>query len=225
MSTPERLEGIRVVGFDLDQTLYPKSPEIDEMIGHYLYERIVEHRSVSLAEARELFTSRYLEGSGMSGGEVMRDLGLANGAELVQEALERADITSLLQPDPATCELLAALAQSYRSVDLITGSGREQARQKLAALNIPLETFGLVITDDEASKATGASYRLWLSHYPNLGPDQFVYIGDRPRSDYEIPAALGIRTVLVYVRETNPDIDAYQIANLLGLRDILLMKD
>src|SRR3989338_3406130 len=96
------LTDIRVIGFDLDQTLYPKSPLVDEKIQEYLYRKIADHARVNLNEAERLFKGRYRRGAGMSGSETLRDLGLSNVSGLVQEALEHADIASILSPDPET---------------------------------------------------------------------------------------------------------------------------
>ncbi|MEA2701768.1 MAG: hypothetical protein QOE22_477 [Candidatus Parcubacteria bacterium] len=224
METPDYLNDIRVVGFDLDQTLYPKSPVIDEMIQSYLYLKIAEHMGVSLAEAEKLFKGRYRGGAGMSGRETLEDLGLPNASDLVQEALEHADLTSVLVPDQETNLLLARAREAYEGMDLITGSNLEQTRKKLVALDIGMDAFSHVITQDDAWKLNGDAYRLWLSYYPHLEPHQFLYVGDRARSDHEVPASLGIRTCLVYVESPDVALPALQLVNLRDLRDMLPLK-
>lgn len=223
MERPDWIAHIRVIGFDLDQTLYPKSPEIDEKIQKYLYEKISEQRDVPLAEAKRLFEERYRGGSGMTGSETLRDLGLANASELVQEALERADIAGSLHPDPDTNRLLADIRAAYDGLDLITGSNRVQTKKKLDALGLSLASFTHVLTADDATKSTGDSYRLWRAAYPHLTADRFLYIGDRVRSDHEIPSALGIRTALVYIREADPALRTLQVKDISSLRSLLLL--
>jgi len=215
------LSEIHIVGFDLDQTLYPKSPLVDEKIQEYLYQKIAKRRVVSLDEAEQLFKERYRGGAGMTGGQTLRDLGLADGSEIVQEALERADIASMLVSDETVNRLLGVLRERYEGVDLITSSNREQTEKKLSALGIALETFSSIITSDDSSKSTGDSYRLWLSLYPHLEPKQFLYIGDRVKSDHEIPSALGIKTALVYVQTPDPALLCPQYASLTVLLSLL----
>ena len=210
MGKPEWLRDIRVVGFDLDQTLYPKSPLIDEMIQSYLYEKIATHRNVSLEVAKNLFDERYCAGSGMSGSQTLRNLGLTNGSDLVQEALEHANIASVLSPDIETNKLLNQLSAKYEGVDLITGSNMRQTILKLNALGIPLDTFSHILSADDGSKSSGDNFHIWLTLYPHLSPNQFLYVGDRPRTDHEIPSALGIRTALVYVKTLDPTIQCQQ---------------
>lgn len=218
---PSSFNDIRVVGFDLDQTLYPKSPLVDEKIQSYLYRKISEHTDVSLAEGERLFKERYRDGAGMSGRVTLEDLGLPNASDLVQEALENADLASVLVPDPETNLFLTELRSAYEGMDLITGSNLEQTRKKLAALGLGIETFSHVLTENDARKTTGDSYRLWLSLYPHLEPHQFLYVGDRARSDHEVPAALGIRTCLVYVPSPDATVTALQLASLRDLRAVL----
>lgn len=223
MSTDPRnlFEGIQVVGFDLDQTLYPKSPVIDEKIQSYLYARISEHRGVTLVEAEKLFKDRYRQGAGMSGSETLADLGLPNGSELVQEALEHADLASVLTPDSATIQFIQTLRKRFVGVDLVTGSNLVQTTKKLAALDLPLDLFTQVITKDDASKSNGDAYRMWLSHYPAWKSEQFLYIGDRIRTDHEIPAALGIRTCLVYVTKAKATSVTTELPDFADLRELL----
>lgn len=223
METPD-LKDIRVVGFDLDQTLYPKSPLIDERIQAYLYQKIAEHAGVSLVEAEKLFKDRYRNGAGMSGRETLEDLGLPDASDMVQEALEHADLTSVLVPDLETNQLLEDIGKAYEGMDLITGSNLEQTTKKLAVLDIDTSVFTHVITADDSKKSTGESYEKWLALYPNLKPHQFLYIGDRSRSDHDVPAALGIRTCLVYVTSPSPTSTALQLANLRELRNVLPLR-
>lgn len=222
MPAPEWVRNVRVIGFDLDQTLYPKSPLIDEKIQGYLYERIADCRQVSLDEARRLFSDRYQGGAGLTGSQTLADLGIARAPELVQEALEHADIASVLTPDPQIISLLQDLATHYEAVDLITGSNRRETEKKLDALDIPHTVFKHCITADEASKSDGTAYTLWLSHYPHIRSGQFVYIGDRIHSDHEVPSTLGIQTVLVYRSVPDSKLPIPQLLSPADLRELLL---
>jgi FMN phosphatase YigB (HAD superfamily) len=221
MSTESNyLADIRIIGFDLDQTLYPKSPLIDEKIQEYLYQKIAEHKNVSLGEAEKLFKERYRDGVGMSGRKTIEDLGLSDASSIVQEALERADIASTLEPDREINRLLADMRARYEGVDLITGSDGYQTKKKLQALGLN-EMFSHIITEDQGTKSNGEGYQLWLSLYPNLKPNQFLYVGDRVQIDHEVPSSLGIRTALVYVKEINLDLLCLQYASLKDLLAVL----
>lgn len=215
-------QNIKVIGFDLDQTLYPKSPEIDEAIQGYIYKKISEHRQISLEEAEGLFKERYKEGKGMGGSSTLRDLGVPNASEIVQEALERAEISQFLIPDTRTLHLLERIRTAYKHMDLITGSNITNAFKKLEHLRIPPEIFTHVLTSEDGSKSQGESYMKWLHIYPEFTPDQFLYIGDRPKSDYEIPKSLGIQTILVNVETPDPLLKCPQLTSIFDIETLLL---
>lgn len=201
----------RIIGFDLDQTLYQKSAEIDERIQEYINHHIADRLSVSYDDARNRFRELYQDGKGLSGGKTLVALGFEKeeASGIVQEALERADIDDFLLPNAETIAFMHKCANRFESVDLITGSSRDIAKRKLNRLQIPIELFKNVITGDDASKSTGDAYRMWLAMCPNKTPDQFLYVGDRPSSDYEAPKLLGIRSVLVNITNTSADCPQY----------------
>lgn len=214
-------QNIKIIGFDLDQTLYPRSPEIDETIQSYIYVKIAEHKKCTLPEAKVLFTDLYQEGKGLGGRQTLTTLGIPNAHDIVQEALEKADIAHFLKPDKAIIETLSKLKEKYQSLDLITGSAKTVAETKLKELEIPLEMFAHQVTGDDGSKSEGSSYTLWMSFYPELSPENFLYIGDRPRSDCEIPCALGMQAILVNQGEKDDSIPCTQLRSLIELNELL----
>ena len=215
---------IKVIGFDLDQTLYPKSGFIDEAIQIYIYHKIAEHKKVSLAEAEKMFKDLYKGGRGLGGSTTLKTLGIPNASEIVQEALERADIDQYLVPDQETIAILRRLKAKYGNIDILTGSNRTNADKKLAKLgmsnpNNPL--FDHILTNDDGSKPNGDLYKQWMALYPTLSPENFLYIGDRPRSDYEVPKSLGINSILVYSKKPDPEITCPQLALLKDIDSVL----
>lgn len=204
-------DSYRIIGFDLDQTLYEKSSAIDEKIQEYLYVRIAERLGVSETEARERFCSLYQNGQGLSGSKSLVALGFEqdDAGHVVQEALERADIDEFLMPSAETIAFLHRCAEHFDGVDLITGSRRDIATRKLKKLQIPMELFGTCITGDDASKSDGVAYRRWLGTYPDYSASDFLYVGDRPSSDYEAPKLLGIQSVLVNIVHAKAECPQY----------------
>lgn len=213
---------IKVIGFDLDQTLYPKSSVIDEAIQIYIYHKISEHKGVSLAEAEKMFKDLYQGGRGLGGSTTLKTLGIPDAANIVQEALERADIDQYLVPNQETITLLKRLKAKYKNIDILTGSNRANADKKLNKLGMSNGLFGHILTNDEGSKPNGDLYKQWLALYPDLSPENFLYIGDRPRSDYEVPKSLGIDSILVYCKTHDTNIDCPQLASLKDIELTLL---
>lgn len=212
---------IKVIGFDLDQTLYPKSPEIDSAIQKYIFEVIVSHKKCSSGEAEKLFGNLYKDGTGISGSKTLAALGIQNGKEIVQEALEKADIASFLIPDSETISLLVKLKEKYRNLDILTGSNDSNAFKKLGGLHIDKKIFSHIITKDTAPKSDGSAYKLWLSMY-DLPAEDFLYIGDRVSSDYEVPKELGIKSILVNIERKDDSVDCLQLKSILDIGSLLL---
>ena len=216
-------EKIKVIGFDLDQTLYEKSPEIDRAIQGYLFKKIAQFRNCSLEEAEKLFKELYKDGAGLSGTQSMKALGLENASEITQEALENAEIDKFLIPNRETIGLLGRIKEKYKNLDLLTGSGEAIAEKKLKKLEIDRSLFGFCVFDGDAKKSDGTAYELWLKHYEKEGfqPENFLYIGDRPKSDYFVPSPIGIAVVLVNVSKNDPEIKCPQLAKLGDLEELL----
>jgi FMN phosphatase YigB (HAD superfamily) len=215
---------IKVIGFDLDQTLYPKSPEIDEAIQGYIYEKISKKLSVDLAEAKIKFDNLYQKGRGLSGSKTLISLGFETdiAKNIVQEALENAPIAKFLRPDQETIHLLEKIKNNYPSIDLITGSNKTNAMTKLEKLEVSEKLFSHIITANDASKSDSSAFHLWLSFYPDLKPENFLYVGDRISSDFEKPKEVGIQSILVNIQTPDQTVDCPQLPSLLEIPKYLL---
>jgi len=212
---------VKVIGFDLDQTLYPKSPEIDNVIQEYIYERMSRKLNIDTKTAKNKFVELY-HTQGLGGTTSLISLGFPadEASNIIQEALENANIAEFLKPNQDLIDLLNRLKNKY-SLDVITGSNRKNTETKLLHLNIPLTLFNSLITAENGSKSLGTSYKLWLSHYPNIVPENFLYIGDRVRSDYEIPKTLGIKSILVNISESDENTDCLQLKSVVDIGSYL----
>jgi FMN phosphatase YigB (HAD superfamily) len=136
--------------------------------------------------------------------------------------LENAPIAKFLQHNKETLDLLVKLKTKYKFIDLITGSNQKNASAKLSKLKIPEEIFSNTITADNGSKSDLSAFYLWVSFYPDYKLENFLYIGDRVSSDYEKPKEFGIQSILVNIKNSEPDIECLQLNDLLSVRDYLL---
>ncbi|MBI4043255.1 MAG: HAD family hydrolase [Candidatus Diapherotrites archaeon] len=213
---------IKVIGFDLDQTLYPKSPEIDAAIQEYIYEKIAAHKNCSIEEAKMQFLSYY---PGLSGRKTFLKLGIPNAEETVQEALECGGIARFLKPDPIVRSLLENIKKKYGSLSLLTGSDKKIMDKKLLALNVPITLFDCILSG-ETSKSDGTAYKHWMNFFmekdSSLKQENFLYIGDRCPIDVDMPVSLGIQVWLVNIAKNNPACSVPQFKSLLDLRKELL---
>ena len=212
---------IRVIEFDLDHTLYRGSKEMDQVIQEYIFKKIATHHTCSFEDARKMFDDLYKEGRGLSGRKTLIALDIPNAGEIIQEALENADVAQTIKNDPEVIRILHNLKQRYNNIDLITGSGKEQTLKKLTALGISEHFFSHYITDEVASKGDGSAFKHWVNLY-SLPAETFLYIGDRLEVDHIIPKAFGIETILVNVNKKIPEALCPQLADIKEIESLLL---
>lgn len=211
------LEKTSVIGFDFDGTLYPITPKIKKIQREKIYERISVNFGISLEESRKLFEKYYEElGSGTRSMEAISQE-LNNPIlkqDFIQEALEQADFLDLLKPNPLLNEMLKRISKEKR-LDLITGSAYNFILKKLEKIGISANLFHSLFTHEDGSKSSQEIYLKWLSQ-TKLSPSQYLYVGDNPKLDVDIPKSLGIKTCIVGIYD-NAD---FQIKNILELEDL-----
>lgn len=189
------LEKISVIGFDLDGTLYPISPEIRKIQRNKIYERMSFHFGISPEESEKLFEKYYAElGSGTkSMEEVSKRLQKSTpSGDFIQESLEQADFLDLLKPNLLLNEMLTRISKEKR-LDLITGSTSLFLLKKLEKIGISADLFNSLFTHEDGSKSTQEIYLKWLNQ-TKLPSYMHLYVGDNSKLDVNVPKSLGIKT-------------------------------
>lgn len=203
-------EKIRVIGFDLDNTLYPVIPEMQSRIRGKIYEKLASGLSISVEQAGDLFETNY-NGNfpwSQSGSRTVEELAKKykrklNGKELVQQSNEEADILDFIQPNPELQEILSRLYSRFQ-LDILSSSRFDLAIKKLKRIEIDRRLFGHILAGKMFGRKTdGTLYELWLNIRRDNGPK--LYIGDSKKQDIDIPKSLGIRTCIVGKEYENAD--------------------
>src|SRR3989344_8192920 len=92
---------IKIIGFDLDECLYPSSPEINDRIRKDISKRILERKTClkNMKEARKQFENLYNRIG--SGRKVLVELGFGKeeSGRIMDVAISQAEILDLLKPD------------------------------------------------------------------------------------------------------------------------------
>lgn len=223
MATLDQLDRklIKVVGFDLDGTLYPTTPEIQERIRGKIAEKIAAACGIDVKKARIVFDEKYERF--LSGSKTLDEIGREYGAdfsnrEVVQEAVEEANILDLIDENPRLVGMLQRLS-GHRELDLLTSSEENLALQKLGRIGLSRYFFRFFLTKKQGSKTTGEKYKLWLSKrvFVPFAPEEHLYVGDNERQDVDIPGALGIRTCVI----GNYEGADFRISDILELEALL----
>lgn len=210
------IERIISLGFDLDNTLYRQSPEMNEKI----QEHACRKASTILNQPYEVVRSRFdkIFSETQSGRISLEAIGIANGKEMIQEALENADIVSVLKEDVRLREMLGNLA-NFHKLFLITGSSEQIALGKLEAIGLNPSTFSPSLYAESPYKRVDGSAFRYVASLHNVGFDRMMFVGDREKVDI-IPARdLGVKTAIVNATSNLADIrlrDIYELEKILS---------
>ncbi len=210
---------IKLVGFDLDSTLYQNNPKIDERISLEIAKKVLEYKPelLNLGNAKRLCDNLYAEVGSRT--QSLRNLSFPNAGEMINECISRADITDLIKPDDKIAKLLDKIHENYKTF-LITSAITNQAIPRLKKLGIEEKVFDYAIFGDSAlpnKKLDGSifSYFLNMSGY---SAQEHVYIGDNLKTDILPPRSLGMKTIAVgkNLKEADFSVERiYDIENLL----------
>ena len=212
----KNLIGIESVGFDLDGTLYKPNDEVNEQIRRYACERASELLGRKYDEVRSEFNIYFLDTQSAS--QSLVKLGIENGKEIMQEALEKADIASILGRDERLADLIVRLAENYK-LFLITSSPERNALAKLNALGINSILFSpKLYGDSEYIRDDGSAFN-YVSGEQSVLLSQMMFVGDRKQTDIIPAKRWGMRTAIVNARSKEAD---YQLDSIYDLEGILL---
>ncbi len=213
------VKGIAVIGFDLDNTLYPSTPEMQTKIRGKIYERLSSELGIDFERARELFEEHY--GGNYpwshSGSRTIAELARRHGkniyADVVQQALERAEILEFIKPNPSLVNMLERLSKRYE-LDIVTGSAYKLAEPKLERIGIDKKLFGHFLADI-GSKSDGTAFRTWID-LRRVSPQHMLYVGDNFKQDIESAARMGIKTCLLGKENFGAELHVKDILDLEG---------
>ena len=213
------MENIKIVGFDLDGTLYPSKPEIDDRIRKEISQKILEKKPefVSLENARGYFEIRYSELN--SSREILREVGYENPKEVLGECLNNLNILDLIEPNNYLRDLIKKISRKYL-IYLLTSSPEKDALLKLGKLGLEgfFETAFFTDNPSVGSKSRGEAFDYVLKRF-EVSPEYHVYIGDREKQDILPAKERGMKTISVWKKIPGADIFIPHI-NQIG--DVLL---
>ncbi len=207
---------VDAVGFDLDNTLYVMTEPINTKITDYLLQQASSRLRQPLAVVREAYDR--IHATTQSARRTLAALGITEPALLVQEALEHADIASLLQPDQRLISLLGKLQEHYR-LFLITGSSEQQSEDKLQALGIQPTLFDPRLYSGSPYERHNGTAFTHVATTLGFRVDRLFFVGDRETVDILPAKASGVTTAIVNAKSEHA---TYQLETLYDLEKILL---
>jgi putative hydrolase of the HAD superfamily len=200
---------------DLDDTLYPPSSGIWDLIGVridlFIHDRLGLAWEKIPALRREFFINY---------GTTMRGLVINYGIdpEDYLKFVHEVPIEELIAPDP---ELTAVLSSLTQNKVIFTNASERHARRVLRALQLEM-VFGQIIDVRQVApfcKPQPEAYLLALKLAGETVPQNCLVIDDSERN-LSAASGLGFPTVLVGRTQTSPGID-YTIATLKELASVV----
>ena len=207
---------VDAVGFDLDDTLYTQTPAIRQTIHAHIMARVSADLHISLQETEQTYQRLYP--AYQSARRTLEALGISEPQQLVQDALEHADIAGSLQTDDRLVSLLRNLQTSYR-LFLITGSEQQASHRKLDALGIPLHFFSVCLYAGAEHRRHDGTAFIYVAQKLGLPLHRMLFVGDREKVDILPAKQLGVKTAIVNAQSEHAD---YQLETIYDLEKILL---
>lgn len=203
-----------VVGFDLDNTLYKPNKEINEEIKRLACKLASAKLNIDYLEIRRLFDENYSENN--SGSKSLEIIGINNGKELMQSALENIDV-NFLKRDRKLVNLIKNIYEEYK-LFMITSNKHTTAIRKLDVLGIYSGVFDPLISSESKLNREEGSVFEYIKKKFKVDYKDILFIGDREKTDI-IPAnRIGIKTAIV---NSKSNIANFQLEEIYDLEFIL----
>lgn len=209
------MKHILSIGFDLDNTLFKPNAEIDEKIRSYACQRAGEILQEPYEKIRNRFDDYYK--IMQSGRRSLQALGIKNSKELMQEALEKTDIISLLSRDERLHGVINRLSAAYK-LFLITGGNEEISLRKLEALGIEDRLFDPKLYSSSLYKRIDGSAFVHVSQLHQTSFSKMMFVGDREEVDILPAKKLGLTTAIVNATSAEAD---YQLQTIYQIEEIV----
>lgn len=190
------LSKIKVVGWDLDGTLYPSTKELEETIEQAKYELVASDLKLDLEEAREKFDLIYKEVG--SNTRVLEELGMV-GVDFFTRLWDEIDLKHFIERNEETVSVINNINElGIRQFILSNANRIDQIEKKLGLVGIESRVFEyLGSTVEIGSHKPDPKPFLVCIEKMAVEPDEILFCGDRVSTDIEGAISVGMRSCLV----------------------------
>lgn len=207
----------RILFLDLDETLYPSSNGLWEAIGARINEFMMDKLDITIDKVSKLrneYFHRY--GTTLNGLRTHFQIDPYDYLTYVHDV----PINDFIQPDPGLREMLAGLPQKRIVFTNASIDHANRVLERLGVINQIDQIIDIIALNFE-NKPKNNAYVQALTFAGERDPKTCVLVDDRIRN--LLPGGLmGMTTVLVGEKQSNPDID-FIISSISEL--ILVMPD
>jgi len=209
---------ICAIGFDLDNTLYKVSEPINIQIRAQACKYAAELLKRDYAKTVADFTEQYA--LTQSASTSLQNIGIQSSAlakELVQRALEEANVAKYIEPNKKLADMLLRLKNNYH-LFLITGSRHSIAQGKLDALQIPGNVFEMAIYAESKYRREDGSAFAYVHGKLAAPYKNTIFVGDRETVDILPAKKKGLKTIIVNNKSLHAD---FFLTDICELEDIV----
>lgn len=228
----EKLEGIELVAFDLDNTLYDEGIWFARALDRIAPE-VASRSGGNLEKIRHRF-DEILLAKGKHYNQLFDDVLAEEGLDVGENLPDLLDLFAAVDGDvnlfPGVRELLDDLRRHYR-LGLIT-SGRERVQQrKVRVLGLGKSFDRVIFSSTLPENKPGRMPFQTLADDLRVEPRKAVYIGDNPLFDFRGAGEIGMTTIRVANPEfadhiCDPGWDAaIRVDRVTDVRSLLLSPD
>jgi FMN phosphatase YigB (HAD superfamily) len=204
---------IRSVGFDLDDTLYPKDPRIDDIIRNNIAIKILEKKPEleKIENVRRIYDSEYEKIGSWT--KIMKEVGFTDPKEVMRLCLSDTIILDFIKKDEKLVKIINSLNKKYSSF-LITSSPETFSIKKLMKIGISPELFKYRFFGDyQGFETKGSVFESFLGMSPFL-PEEHVYIGDSLKRDILPAKYAGMKTITIGTQIQEADFSVKKITDI-----------
>jgi putative hydrolase of the HAD superfamily len=205
----------RILFLDLDETLYPSSNGLWEVIGMRIHNFMADKLDITMDKASEL-RNEFLHKYGTTLNGLRRHFHIDPFEYLTY--VHDVPINDFIQPDPGLRDMLANLPQKRI---VFTNASMDHAERVLGRLGVlnQIDQVIDIITLNFENKPKIGSYEQALKLAGERDPKACVLVDDRVQN--LLPGGLmGMTTVLVGDSQSKPDVD-FIISRILELTSVL----
>lgn len=184
---------IKAVVFDLDGTLY-ESEEYTRQLIESICNTLAELLSIDIQDAEKLLHELRMRYGSITLG--LKSLGIEK-SEFYRSLVDKLSPERLLKARPQLLELLSELKRRGFKLACHTNASKALAEKVLNALRIPLKTFDIIVTCEDAEPKPMPDGYLKIAEALRLKYDEILYVGDRWRVELEPAKKLGMKTALI----------------------------
>lgn len=197
------IDNIKFLCFDVDGTLFRHVPAIWEAIQPQIYDQVMKQLTCSREAAADYVTRRYRELG--SSTKLLKELGV-DSEKFFTQIFENIDLTNHVYRDERLALMMKELSECY-VLGIVSNNGQVAVEKKLAAVGLPLDLFGVVVTTYELGvmKPDPAPF-LKALELARVAPDNTIYVGDSRENDILGAQAVGMRTAYVGGECTEADL-------------------